>query len=224
VLRAVFECAEALGLIDERPEGALDATGLESRHASSYYVNRKGYRPFRRRGWPKLTLCCHTGTHLFPSAVVSAGPSNDSPQFAAAMILAAEQIAFDRLLADAAYDGEHNHRLCREQLGIRSTVIPLNPRRSCSRPPRGRYRRQMSRRFPKRVYAHRWQVESAISQLKRILGSAVRARSEAARSRECLLRVLTHNLMLLALFLLTLVLNLMHFKYAIQKRFSTEHF
>ena len=44
----------------------------------------------------------------------------------------------------------------------------------------------------------RWQVESAFSRHKRLLGAALRSRSEAARERECYLRVLTHNLMLLA--------------------------
>ena len=35
-------------------------------------------------------------------------------------------IHFDQVLADAAYDGEHNHCLSRDHLGIRSTIIDLN--------------------------------------------------------------------------------------------------
>ena len=34
---------------------------------------------------------------------------------------------WDRVLADAAYDGEENYRLCRRELGVRSTVIPAEP-------------------------------------------------------------------------------------------------
>jgi len=132
-------------------------------------------------------------------AVVSRGPSNDSPEFAEALTLAAENLPLDRLLADAAYDGEHNHRLCRERLGIRSTVIPLNKRGTGRKWPKSKYRRQMKRRFHKRIYGQRWQVESSISRNKRLLGSAVRARNEAAVDRECYLRVLTHNLMILRL-------------------------
>ena len=68
------------------------------------------------------------------------------------------------------------------------------------------YRRHMVQRFRKkpkgsryqRVYGQRWQAESAFSRHKRRLGSALGARSDAARERECQLRVLTHNLMLLA--------------------------
>ncbi len=195
-MRACFERARGLALIDERPEGAVDATGLEARHASSYYVDRNGYRPFRRRKWPKLTVVCHTATHLLAGVVVRRGPSNDSPQFAQAVQQAAAHVAFDRLLADAAYDAEHNHRLCGEELGIRSTVIPLDERRAKG-PPTGRYRAQMARRFLRRVYGQRWQVESAIRRNKRLLGSALRARTDQTQAHECLVRVLTHNLMIL---------------------------
>ena len=56
----------------------------------------------------------------------------------------------------------------------------------------------MKKRYPRRKAGQRWQVESAFSRHKRLLGPALRGRSEAARERECYLRVLTHNLMLLA--------------------------
>jgi hypothetical protein len=56
----------------------------------------------------------------------------------------------------------------------------------------------MRRRFHKRKYGQRWQVESAISRHKRLLGAALRSRSFPAQERECYLRVLTHNLMILA--------------------------
>ena len=115
-------------------------------------------------------------------------------------------VTWDRVLADAAYDSEEHHRYAREDLGVRSTVIPLNPRGHGVKFPATRFRGQMARRFRpkpegsrhKRVYGLRWAVESAFSRHKRRLGSALGARSEAAREREGQLRVLTHNLMLLA--------------------------
>jgi hypothetical protein len=58
--------------------------------------------------------------------------------------------------------------------------------------------RQMKRRFHRRKYGQRWQAESAFSRHKRLLGPALRGRSESSRADECRLRVLTHNLMLLA--------------------------
>jgi transposase len=143
-------------------------------------------------------VACHTRTHLIAGAVVTHGPSNDSPQFPPAVRQAAKQTAFDRVLGDAAYDSEAHHTLCRVRLRIRSTVIPINRRNAGRKWPKTRYRRQQRKRFHKLKYHQRWQVESAFSRHKRLLGSALRAKSHAARKRECYLRVLTHNLMLLA--------------------------
>jgi hypothetical protein len=178
-------------------EGAIDSTGLETHHVSAYFVERKGYKRFRRRRWPKLTIVCHTPTHLIAAARVVRGPSNDHPQFAPSLRQAVRHVRLARLLADAGYDSERNHVLCRKKLGIRSTAIALNRRNTGRRWPKTKYRRLMKRRFPKRIYRHRWQVESVISRHKRLLDSALRARNYAAQKRECLLRVLTHDLMIL---------------------------
>jgi transposase len=88
----------------------------------------------------------------------------------------------------------------------RTTVIPLNRRNAGRKWPKTRYRRQMVKRFRKkprgsrhrRVFGQRWQVESGFSRNKRLLGSALRARRWPNQKREILMRVLTHNLMLLA--------------------------
>jgi hypothetical protein len=104
-------------------------------------------------------------------------------------------------LADAAFDAEAHHRYCREDLGVRSTVIPLNRRDRGRKWPKTTYRRQMVKRFRKkprgsrhrRVYGQRWQAGSAFSRHKRRLGSALGGRSDEAREREGRLRVLTHT-------------------------------
>ena len=71
-----------------------------------------------------------------------------------------------------------------------------------------RYRNQVKKRFPKRKYRQRWQVESVFSRMKRRLGYALRARDEQARKAECLFRVLTYNLMILyLLFKMSLSIN-----------------
>ena len=141
-------------------------------------------------------MVCDTYTYLFAALVVSDGPSQDSPQFPDAIRQATRHLRIDRLLGDAGYDGEHNHRLAREELSIRSTVIALN-KRNTRKWPKTRYRRQMKKRFHRRIYGHRWHVESAISQNKRRLGSALRSRKDETRESECMLRVLTHDLMIL---------------------------
>lgn len=191
-------------MIPEKPTAAVDATGLDSRHASRYFVARsKGQHT--AKSWPKLTAAVDTHSHVIAGATVTTGPTNDSPQFTPVLLLASLLITWDRVLADAAFDSEEHHRFSREDLGIRSSVIPINPRGHESEPG-GKYRSEMPRHFRprnegnrhKRVFGQRWQAESAFSRHKRRLGSAVAGRSDDSRKRECFLRVLTHNLMLLA--------------------------
>jgi hypothetical protein len=61
-----------------------------------------------------------------------------------------------------------------------------------------RFRKKPKGSRHKRVFGQRWQAESVFSRHKRLLGSSLRAKSDASRERECYLRVLTHDLMLLA--------------------------
>src|SRR3954471_20882446 len=193
------------GLIGRAPTAAVDGTGLESRHTSRYFFKRAG-RKHSSRLWTKLTVAADTGSHFFAGARVTAGPSNDSPQFRPVMAQASLVVTWDRVLADAAFDAEDHHRYAREDLGVRATVIPINPRGQGRKWPKTTYRRQMVGRFRKkpkgsrhrRVFGQRWQVESGFSRNKRLLGSALRARLWPNQKREILMRVLTHNLMLLA--------------------------
>ena len=103
-------------------------------------------------------------------------------------------------VADAGYDSEPNHRIARHDMGIRS-IIPPNAGRPTDKLPGGRHRRNMYHRFKrgadKTLYGQRWQSETVNSMIKRNLGSALRARTARRRGRELLLRVLTHNLMIL---------------------------
>ena len=64
---------------------AIDSTGLETRHASMHFQRRCGRIEAVHAAWPKLTAVFHTGSQLIVGAVASRGPSQDSPDFPAAM-------------------------------------------------------------------------------------------------------------------------------------------
>ena len=195
LLASIFEHAEGLGMLDEPPEAAIDSTGMETRHISRHFVHCTKRPSYFRRTWPKVTIVCDTHTHLIAGCIVTRGPSYDFPLFNKVVRQACKQLTFARILADAGYDSEANHRLGREVLGI-NTIIALNLRGSKRRPSTP-YRAEMERNFEKETYNRRWQVESVFSRNKRLLGSALRNRTEVSRQRECLLRVLTHNLMII---------------------------
>jgi hypothetical protein len=192
---------------------AVDSTGLETRHASIHYRYRytQRYRvsyqalhagrtpraPHLRRKHPKLAVVVHTATHLIAGALPTWGPSNDSPLLPRVLAQAVSLLCFTAAVADAGFDAESNHRISREDFGLEQTAIALNLRGRGTRRPRTPYRRSMEENFPRPLYQERQQVESTFSQQKRRLGSALTTRSRAAQEREMVLRVLTHNLLLL---------------------------
>jgi hypothetical protein len=58
----------------KRATAIADATGLETRPVSRYYVERQGKRSGRRR-FPKLSLLAEAESHLIAGAHISLGPS-----------------------------------------------------------------------------------------------------------------------------------------------------
>lgn len=151
---------------------------------------------------PKLSLACDTATHLILAAIASTGGGADQPFFDDLLFHAwRRRGTVPCVVADAGYDSENNHRLARRDMGIRS-IIPPRAGRPTSKPPGEPLRRAMHQRFKrgadKTLYGQRWQSETVNSMIKRNLGSALRARTTVRRRHELLLRVLTHNIMLLA--------------------------
>jgi len=70
-------------------------------------------------------------------------------------------------------------------------LIPPLIGRPTNKPPSGYWRRQMKWRLHLTRYGQRWQVETVNSMLKRLLGSALRARTYGSQQREMFLMVLT---------------------------------
>ena len=124
------------------------------------------------------------------------GPAPDIPHFRTALDQALSRVRIATLAADAGYDAEHTHRFAREQRGVR-WLIPAKIGRKTTKSASGYRRRQMQRRLHLTRYSQRWQVETVNSMPKRLLGSALRARSYWSQCREILLRTITLNVMIL---------------------------
>ena len=152
---------------------------------------------------PKLALACDSATHLILAATASTGGGADQPFFDDLLFGAwrRSDAAVRCVVTDAGFDSEANHRIARRDMRVRS-VIPPKAGRPTQKPPSEPMRRNMHHRFKRgadrAVYGQRWQVETVNSMIKRNLGSALRARTAVRRRHELLLRVLTHNVMLLA--------------------------
>lgn len=205
----------------------LDSTCYEERHHSHHYdrvckkmrlksgskyaakpagkadpeeVNRS--RSLKVRQMPKLALAVAAGCHLILAARVHTGNGSDSPDFEPLLWRAWKRVRRVKVVtADGGFDSEKNHRLSRLDLSVRS-IIPPKIGRPSDKPPRSRFRRLMHQRFKRKAdrrwYGQRAQSETVNSMMKRNFDEALRAVLPKRREQEMLLRVLTHNLMLIA--------------------------
>lgn len=181
---------------------AFDSTGLDCGYRSYYYVRRrsatdKRWQRVAYRHYAKLELAVDTANHLVLACLPGRGPQPDSDRFVPLLKATLGQVDVKTVLADAGYDSEPNHKFARDRHGVRS-FMPATIGRPTSKPPTGRYRRQMKQRLNKYYgsYGQRWQVECTNSMFKRRLTSTVAARSYWAQCRELLLIVLTYQCML----------------------------
>jgi Transposase DDE domain len=186
---------------------AADSTGLDTHHASRYFIWRsrggnagqnkpKQRVSYRRYGKLMVLACC--ASHLILAAVASAGPTPDVGELGGLMADLNRDVVIERVVADAGFDSAHNHRLLREEHGILSVIPPDHGRPSThGRLPTDRYRRLMKRRFNRKAYRKRPQVETVMSMLKRNLGQSLRGRTHHSRRRDMLLMALTHNIAIL---------------------------
>jgi hypothetical protein len=177
---------------------AIDGTGFESHHVSSYFVKRKAkgqpiYQMTTYTRYPKVGIITDCDTHLVLSGVPARGPYPDIVHYEKAITEAEKNVHLKTLTADAGYDSEKSHTFARG-LGIR-TIIPPKIGRKTAKLPASKWRKVMATRFNKILYGQRWQVETVNSMIKRNLDSALRARSYWAQCREMMLRLFVHNVM-----------------------------
>jgi len=198
----VLEVAEAmlaqLGAASLRQEGpqsavAMDATGLETTNASAHFVSRAGRQ---RRKFKKLSIAIVCGALLPLAMVIDWGPGNDKTQafdlltktFEAAETAAALP---QRLYADAGYDADWIHGVCREVWDVKSWIKPVHHRADGSLG--GVYRSQMTAsRLEREGYGTRWHVETFFSGLKRMMGSTLASRTNITMTNETAFKVLAY--------------------------------
>lgn len=135
------------------PLAAIDSTGLESRHTSRYFIQRRSrtpnlYQTAQYTRYPKLGLLVDCSNHLVLGYLTDQGPKTDICDLEPTLAHTTSRVRIEWLTADAGYDSESNHRLCRDEYGIH-TLIPPRHGRPTTKPARGRYRRLMQTRFNK---------------------------------------------------------------------------
>ena len=201
-LDKTIRLAQVQGRLPRRVSlAALDGTGLESRHASSYYVKR---RANTGKYWQKnhlKTISQSRRAVRYPNASHVGRHSRSRSRAGRAALRAAlveahgARAALPRwrptraTMASTIIDSRASTR--------RAIADPAAHRSADEEAAGGYWRRQMKSRLHLTRYAQRWQVETVHSMLNRLLGSALRARSYWSQCREILLRAITLNIMIL---------------------------
>lgn len=202
LLEATLDVARVQGRLKSRCElAALDGTGFEAHHVSHYFVRRRANNGKTRhdttyRRFPKAGVLCDCKSHLILSITPGRGPAPDVPHFRTALDDALSRQPIATLVADAGYDAEHVHEYAREECGVNTFIPPLIGRPT-KKKPSGFWRRRMASRLHLTRYGQRWQIETVNSMLKRLMGSALRARRYHSQCRELSLRAIALNVMIL---------------------------
>ncbi len=177
-----------LGRVDE---AAMDSTGLSATSASVYFHRKKyGSAKGPYSAFVKLSVVVVCGLIVPCAMTIDWGPSADMRQAEGLLRQTLARTRPARLYADAGYDSERLHELCREELGVESFVPPVPRTRDGSI--RTAYRSSM-RTLP-RSYGRRWHAETFMSGLKRTTGSCLRARGSRRPLTELALRVVGYAL------------------------------
>ena len=215
----LFEAAKMLKL-STKPL-AIDSTCFAIRYRSYHYdrvcrklklkpgekyCENRDKTPDERRSakvkqLPKLAIAIASGCHAILAIKAITGGGSDAPDFDSLLVQSWGRAKIKIVVADAGFDSEKNHRISRVELGIVS-IIPAKIGRPTKKLPSGPFRRMMKKRFAKKadkkIYGQRSQVETVNSMIKRNLGDGMRSRKKKRQRQEMMLRILTHNLMLLA--------------------------
>lgn len=175
---------------------AVDATGLAPGSVSTFFINRRTDRgeglPWRH--WCKWTVVIDVLRRCVLAQAARQGPYNDCATLRPLVSAAHEVTPVGLVLADAEFDSERNHRHIRDELGADS-VIPAK-RGKADWKLKG-VRAQMRRRFPRKRYSQRAQVESVFSVVKRKLSAKAPGRSDETQRRQALLLGVAYNIYLL---------------------------
>jgi hypothetical protein len=198
------EKAIRIGKMKAKPRRvAIDSSGFESQHVSRYYAKRREKtdksgkkKRITMRRFPKLAIAVDCASHFIVGAVANQGPSPDFGYFEPLVLQTVNRVWPKTILADAGFDSEASHELCRDEFEIQS-LIPATHGRPTDKEPSGYWRRQMKRHLAQSSYGQRWQAETGFSMIKRRVSEVALAMTYHRKRRLLLLKTITLNLMLL---------------------------
>jgi len=159
---------------------------------SYYYLKRLGKASKTRKSL-KLSGCVDTDKHLFLSAKIRKSKRHDNLDFKA-IIKKAKKHTKKKIktnTGDKAYDSEDNHEFAEEE-GFEH-IAPIRNKVEVWRT-KGKHRKNLRRKFPKKKYHRRSIIENMFFCIKRLCGKAIYAKKWVMQVKEIFARMLCYNI------------------------------
>src|SRR5713226_2722830 len=123
------------------PRIALDSSGLDCGHASRYFIRRRArkaspWQTVTYSRYAKLEVAVDCASHLIVGVLAGRGPRPDVDRFVPLLDETLGNVQPRRVVADAGYDSEPNHRYARATHGVLS-FMPATAGRPSPKPPTG---------------------------------------------------------------------------------------
>jgi len=162
---------------------AIDSTGFSTSQRSNYFdVRIREHNA--RRGFVKASLLVDTRSKAIIACKIHILDRHDiRDAYQLAPLVQARH-----LVADKAYDSEEFHNM----LSHVQMHVPLRARAR-----KGFWRKKHAKQFSRKIYGKRSLVETVNSVVKRRFGSTLAAKKCVTRRIEVLLKLVTHNLLII---------------------------
>ncbi len=186
----IARCSSILNL--DNVFAGIDSTGFSLIKGSHHYYKRIK-RKFRKKDFIKYSGIADLNNGLILATRIRKKRRHDTKDFKPLLRRARRQAKIKAIVGDKGYDNEKNHEFAREKIGAES-IIPLRHEDVPIWRTRGKYRKQLKRKFPKKKYNKRVRKESVISVLKRKYGSVLQSVKFKSQKNEVLFKVLGYNI------------------------------
>ena len=145
--------------------------------------------------YPYASLRCDCDSHLALGMATGRRGPNDA-NFQPFLAQATRRSRVQLLLTDAGYDSEAAHVFARQHCGMR-TLIPATRRPTDRQTAARLLAKPDARAIQSPEVRPALAVETVNSMVKRSMDSSLRARHYHSQSREIVLRIITHNLVII---------------------------
>ena len=189
----------ALPFADSNTKFGVDSTGF-GKTTYNRWNDIRGTR-LSRKGYLKLHLICSTDSLIVPSVEVTEGNTSDQKMFRPLVEKTSRNFEISQVYADAGYSSRENYEFVKRKVG--QAFIPFKS--NTSGKAHGSYEwlkaYQLWKNDPEtfnKSYHHRSTDESVFSSIKRTKLNFIRSKNYNAGRSEIILKVLCHNLVILA--------------------------